>query len=67
MPEYTADITGLGTLRLLEAIRKTEIKTKFYQASSSEMFGAARRRSTKRPCSSPRVPMRPPRSLPIMW
>jgi GDPmannose 4,6-dehydratase len=41
MPEYTGDITGLGTLRLLEAIRKTEIKTRFYQASSSEMFGAA--------------------------
>jgi GDPmannose 4,6-dehydratase len=41
MPEYTADITGMGTLRLLEAVRKTGIKTKFYQASSSEMFGAA--------------------------
>ena len=41
MPEYTGDITGLGTLRLLEAIRKTGIVTKFYQASSSEMFGAA--------------------------
>lgn len=41
MPEYTGDITGLGTLRLLEAIRKTEIKARFYQASSSEMFGAA--------------------------
>lgn len=41
MPEYTGDITGLGTLRILEAIRKTSIKTKFYQASSSEMFGAA--------------------------
>ncbi|HNQ31931.1 MAG TPA: GDP-mannose 4,6-dehydratase, partial [Candidatus Woesebacteria bacterium] len=41
MPEYTGDITGLGTLRLLEAIRKTGIQTKFYQASSSEMFGAA--------------------------
>ena len=41
MPEYTGDITGLGTLRLLEAIRKTGIETKFYQASSSEMFGAA--------------------------
>ena len=41
MPEYTGDITGLGTLRLLEAIRKTGIDTKFYQASSSEMFGAA--------------------------
>ena len=41
MPEYTGDVTGLGTLRLLEAIRKTEIKARFYQASSSEMFGAA--------------------------
>lgn len=39
MPEYTGDTTGLGTLRLLDAIRETEIKTKFYQASSSEMFG----------------------------
>lgn len=41
MPEYTGDVSGLGTLRLLEAVRKTEIKAKFYQASSSEMFGAA--------------------------
>ena len=41
MPEYTGDVTGLGTIRLLEAIRKAGIKTKFYQASSSEMFGAA--------------------------
>ena len=40
-PEYTGDITGLGTIRLLEAIRKTGIKARFYQASSSEMFGAA--------------------------
>ncbi|MCX7817589.1 MAG: GDP-mannose 4,6-dehydratase, partial [Syntrophales bacterium] len=41
MPEYTGDITGLGTTRLLEAIRRSGIKTKFYQASSSEMFGAS--------------------------
>lgn len=41
IPEYTGDITGLGTTRLLEAIRKSGIKTKFYQASSSEMFGAS--------------------------
>lgn len=41
MPEYTGDVTGLGTLRLLEAVRKTGIRAKFYQASSSEMFGAA--------------------------
>jgi len=41
MPEYTGDVTGLGTLRMLEAIRKTGINTRFYQASSSEMFGVA--------------------------
>jgi GDPmannose 4,6-dehydratase len=39
MPEYTGDITGIGTTRMLEAIRRSGIKTKFYQASSSEMFG----------------------------
>jgi GDPmannose 4,6-dehydratase len=42
IPEYTADVNGLGTLRLLDAIRETKIKTKFYQASSSEIFGNAR-------------------------
>lgn len=41
MPEYTGDITALGTTRLLEAIRRSGIKTKFYQASSSEMFGSS--------------------------
>jgi len=41
LPEYTADITGLGTIRVLDGIRSTGIKTKFYQASSSEMFGKA--------------------------
>jgi GDPmannose 4,6-dehydratase len=39
IPEYTAEVTGLGTVRLLEAIRESGIETKFYQASSSEMFG----------------------------
>jgi len=39
VPEYTGEITGLGTVRLLEAIRESGVKTKFYQASSSEMFG----------------------------
>ncbi|MDI7261248.1 MAG: GDP-mannose 4,6-dehydratase [Thermodesulfobacteriota bacterium] len=39
MPEFTGDVTGIGTTRLLEAIRRSGIKTKFYQASSSEMFG----------------------------
>ena len=41
MPEYTGDITALGTTRLLDAIRRSGIKSRFYQASSSEMFGAA--------------------------
>ena len=40
MPEYTGDVTGLGTTRLLEAIRASGVDTRFYQASSSEMFGA---------------------------
>jgi len=39
-PEYTGDVTGLGTIRLLEAIRALGLDTRFYQASSSEMFGA---------------------------
>jgi len=41
VPEYTGEVTALGTVRLLEAIRETGVKTKFYQASSSEMFGNA--------------------------
>src|SRR5690349_11335992 len=40
-PEYTSDAVGMGTVRLLEAIRETGVDTRFYQASSSEMFGAA--------------------------
>ena len=39
-PEYTGNITGLGTVRLLETLRRSGVKSKFYQASSSEMFGA---------------------------
>lgn len=42
MPEYTGDITGLGTVRILEAIRRSGIRTRFYQASSSEMYGSAK-------------------------
>jgi len=41
MAEYTADTTGLGTIRLLEAIRLSGVDTRFYQASSSEMYGAS--------------------------
>jgi GDPmannose 4,6-dehydratase len=40
MPEYTGDVTGLGVTRLLETIRRSGIKTRFYQASSSELFGS---------------------------
>jgi len=40
IPEYTADITGTGTIRLLEAIRASGVSTKFYQASSSELYGS---------------------------
>jgi GDPmannose 4,6-dehydratase len=41
-PEYTTDITATGTVRLLEAVRETGIKPRFYQASSSEMYGLVR-------------------------
>ena len=40
IPEYTADITALGTIRLLEAIREAQVPCRFYQASSSELFGS---------------------------
>lgn len=40
IPEYTANVTGLGCARILEAVRETGIKTRIYQASSSEMFGS---------------------------
>jgi len=39
LPEYTADVSGIGTVRLLEAIRDAEIQPRFYQASSSELYG----------------------------
>jgi GDPmannose 4,6-dehydratase len=41
IPEYTSEITGLGCIRLLEAIRETELNCRFFQASSSEMYGKA--------------------------
>ncbi|MBN1639321.1 MAG: GDP-mannose 4,6-dehydratase [Ignavibacteriales bacterium] len=39
VPEYTAEVTGIGTIRLLDAIKDVGLKTKFYQASTSELFG----------------------------
>ena len=41
IPEYTSDVTGVGTIRILEAIREADLRSRFYQASSSEMFGKA--------------------------
>ncbi|MBU2576665.1 MAG: GDP-mannose 4,6-dehydratase, partial [Nanoarchaeota archaeon] len=56
IPEYTGDVTALGTTRILEAIRKSGIKTKFYQASSSEMFGDAPAPQNEETLFSPRSP-----------
>ncbi len=53
MPEYTGEVTGLGVTRLLEAIRRSGIKSRFYQASSSELYGDAP------PPQNEETPMRP--------
>jgi GDPmannose 4,6-dehydratase len=55
-PGYTGDVTGLGTTRLLEAIRSTGLETRFYQASSSEMFGASPPPQSERTPFHPRSP-----------
>lgn len=56
MPEYTGNIDALGVTRLLEAIRKNNPSTKFYQASTSEMFGAAKPPQTESTPLSPSSP-----------
>lgn len=56
IPEYTGDITGLGTTRILEALRRSGVKARFYQASSSEMFGAAPPPQNERTLFQPRSP-----------
>jgi GDPmannose 4,6-dehydratase len=57
IPEYTAEVTGVGTVRFLEAIREAGIKPKFYQASSSELFGrVAETPQTERTPFHPRSP-----------
>ena len=56
LPESTADITGLGTTRLLEAVRRSGIPCRFYQASSSEMFGDAPPPQSERTAFRPRSP-----------
>src|SRR3979411_697165 len=55
-PEYTAQTTGLGTLRILEASRASSVQTRFYQASSSEMFGSAPPPQNERTPFHPRSP-----------
>lgn len=56
IPEYTGDVTGLGTTRLLEAIRRSGVGTRFYQASSSEMFGNAPAPQSEETPFGPRSP-----------
>lgn len=56
-PEFTADVTGTGVLRLLEAIRINKLKTRFYQASTSELYGLAQEKpQTERTPFYPRNP-----------
>lgn len=55
-PEYTGDVTGLGTIRLLEAVRQSVPEAKFYQASSSEMFGASNPPQNEETVFYPRSP-----------
>ena len=56
MPDYTGDITGLSTVRLLEAIRLSGVACRFYQASSSEMFGDAPSPQSEQTPFQPRSP-----------
>jgi GDPmannose 4,6-dehydratase len=56
IPEYTFDITAAGTLRLLEAIRESDVEPRFYQASSSEMFGASLPPQNEKTSFHPRSP-----------
>ncbi|MEO6655363.1 MAG: GDP-mannose 4,6-dehydratase [Pyrinomonadaceae bacterium] len=56
IPEYTGDVTGLGVVRILEAVRETGIDSRIYQASSSEMFGSAPPPQNERSQFHPRSP-----------
>jgi GDPmannose 4,6-dehydratase len=59
LPEYTGDVTGLGVTRLLEIIRKNAPTVKFYQASSSEIFGSAPSPQNENTPFHPRGPYEP--------
>ncbi|ADN36166.1 GDP-mannose 4,6-dehydratase [Methanolacinia petrolearia DSM 11571] len=56
IPEYTGNVTALGTTRILEAIRRSGLDIRFYQASSSEMFGGAEPPQDEETCFVPRSP-----------
>jgi GDPmannose 4,6-dehydratase len=56
VPEYTGDVVAIGTTRILEAIKRSGIKARFYQASSSEMFGDAPAPQSERTPFQPRSP-----------
>ena len=56
IPEYTGDVTGLGVTRLLDAVRRSGIKARLYQASSSEMFGATPPPQSEKTLFYPRSP-----------
>jgi GDPmannose 4,6-dehydratase len=59
VPEYTADTDAMGTLRLLDAIREEDVKCRFYQASSSEMFGKVRQEHVPQTEDTPFHPRSP--------
>jgi len=67
IPEYTGNVTGLGTTRILEAIRRSGSKIKFYQASSSEMFGDAPAPQNEKTILRPRSPYAAAKVMPIGW
>jgi GDPmannose 4,6-dehydratase len=56
IPEYAGDVTGLGTTRILEAVRRSGVQARFYQASSSEMFGSAAPPQSETTAFRPRSP-----------
>lgn len=56
IPEYTGDVTGLGSVRLLEAVRAADIDTRFYQASTSELFGSSPPPQSETTAFHPRSP-----------
>lgn len=65
-PEHTADTTGTGTIRLLEAVRLAGIETRFYQASSSELYGATPPPQNEETPFYPRSPVRRRKALQLL-